>query len=252
MISNILPTTWSLPQAIYKRVGKRVGKQRAMTAEGHLLLILHAPPKPDEPEREQRLFWRKPDGVWQSRDHGSGIRSILEHLELYQKQIDQLEDQFRQTKKSSEFFKILRAAYPLHRSARNMQRALQSARDASDNDQELINLRDIAVDIERGAELLVQDTKNALEYTIAVQAEEQAKTSEAINKAAHRLNKLAALFFPLVTLAGVFGMNLDSGFEGMGRAGFWLVILGGVLFGFILRSTFSERKPSASRPAGLS
>ena len=32
--------------------------------EGHLLVILHAPPKPEETEREGRFFWRDANGQW--------------------------------------------------------------------------------------------------------------------------------------------------------------------------------------------
>jgi hypothetical protein len=41
-----LPQTWNLPVEIKQRFGqKRSGKQRAMLADGHLLLVLHKAPQ---------------------------------------------------------------------------------------------------------------------------------------------------------------------------------------------------------------
>ena len=72
---TMLPTSWEVPQVFRDRLGSRVGRQRAMVAEGHLLLVLHAPPAPDQDEREGRFFWRKPDGTWVSDRMGVGQHS---------------------------------------------------------------------------------------------------------------------------------------------------------------------------------
>ena len=61
---SVLPPSWEVPAQFRERLGERVGRQRAMMADGHLLLVLHRPPKKDEVERFPRLFWRKPDGTW--------------------------------------------------------------------------------------------------------------------------------------------------------------------------------------------
>ena len=76
MAQPILPSAWQVPAAIRNRLGSRVGRQRTMAADGHLLLVLHAPPKPDDPERVGRFFWRNPQGEWLSKDLGSGIRAF--------------------------------------------------------------------------------------------------------------------------------------------------------------------------------
>ena len=52
---SILPATWEVPAEFRSRLGEKAGRQRAMMAEGHLLLVLHAPPKKDEPDRKGRL-----------------------------------------------------------------------------------------------------------------------------------------------------------------------------------------------------
>ena len=49
----ILPPTWSLPESVRARVSPTTyGRQRAIFEEGHLLLILHKPPKPNVAARE--------------------------------------------------------------------------------------------------------------------------------------------------------------------------------------------------------
>jgi len=58
----IIPHNWQIPEAIRSRVGTHTyGRQRAIIEEGHLLLILHNKPEPDQDEREGTLFWRTPD-----------------------------------------------------------------------------------------------------------------------------------------------------------------------------------------------
>ena len=49
----IIPPTWNLPEAIRVRLGQSTyGRQRAIVEEGHLLLVLHKPPGPDDRGRE--------------------------------------------------------------------------------------------------------------------------------------------------------------------------------------------------------
>ncbi len=53
---SILPAVWDVPQKFRDRLGQIAGKQRAMSAEDHLLILLHSPPKPEEDERVGRFF----------------------------------------------------------------------------------------------------------------------------------------------------------------------------------------------------
>jgi len=87
----LLPSNWNVPQEFRDRLGNKVGRQRAMFADGHLLLILHAPPAPDERHRHGRFFWRSPDGTWRSNSLGDGIKSIDKHLEQYLQDLQKLE-----------------------------------------------------------------------------------------------------------------------------------------------------------------
>ena len=92
-----------------------------------------------------------------------------------------------------------------------MKQALQTAREALGNDAFIIDMRDRSVDIARGFELLLADTRLSLEFRLARSAEVQARAAEAGNRAQHKLNNLAAIAFPLMSVSAVFGMNLPSG-----------------------------------------
>lgn len=52
-----LPANWQLPDEINRRFGQRgAGKQRAMLAEQHLLLVLHKLPQPGSRQRQGIFF----------------------------------------------------------------------------------------------------------------------------------------------------------------------------------------------------
>jgi len=77
---SVLPATWDLPAEFRARVGEKVGRQRAMVADDHLLLVLHRPPRGSENERVARFLWRKPDGSWQASDLGNSAAVLTRHL----------------------------------------------------------------------------------------------------------------------------------------------------------------------------
>ena len=77
---SILPAAWDVPQRFRDRLGQQPGRQRAMLADEHLLLVLHAPPKPGDVGRVGRYFWRKPDGTWTSNELGIGPGAMHRHL----------------------------------------------------------------------------------------------------------------------------------------------------------------------------
>ena len=124
-----------------------------------------------------------------------------------------------------------------------MHAVLGEARKQVSEDRNLINLRDNAYDLDRRAELLYSTAKNGLDYAVARRAEEQAQNSEHMAVASHRLNVLAAFFFPIATLTAIFGVNLNHGLESspapfafLGLIGVGLV-MGAVLALFITRSS---------------
>lgn len=206
--TSLLPSNWEVPAAIEERLGNRVGRQRMIAEEEHLLLVLHQPPKPDQPEREPALFWRRPDGSWMSDQSGSGSAGLEELLQKYDAVIDDCEQDESQAVTSQEYFSVLDRMSPIRRAAAHLYGVLQQAREMTDSDRFVINMRDRAYELERRAELLYSGTKNSLDYAVARRSEEQTAASNRMAAAAHRLNLLAAFFFPLVSVGSILGVNL--------------------------------------------
>ncbi len=247
MTSSMLPATWQIPSGIRDRLGSRVGRQRAMFDEGHLLLVLHAPPGSEETRRQGRFFWRNPDGQWMSQTFGSGIQALVKHIEQYEDVIAQLDDADEQATTSDQFFKILEQLAPVCRAARHMHQVLQEARKLCPDDHDIINMRDRAYAIERSAELLYEETKNSLDFTVVKRVEEQAKSSRYMEVTAHRLNMLVAFFFPIATLTALLGVNLKHGYEERHAPYLFLATIGvGLLLGLFL-AAFVGRKHRPKR-----
>jgi hypothetical protein len=233
---SILPAVWDIPQVFRDRLGARAGRQRAMIHDGHVLLVLHRPPKPDEDEREGRFFWRKPDGSWMSSESGGGLASLAAHLQEYADMIERYDQQEERASTAHDYFAVIQAVTPLHRAARNLHQVLQDARKAVPEDRDLIDFRDRGYDLERNAEILYSDTQNGLEYALAKRAEEQAAAAHQMAVASHRLNVLAAFFFPIATLSAIFGVNLQHGWEREpGPLPFLALLAAGLVCGFVLK-----------------
>ena len=202
---DVLPRQWAVPDLFRRRLGEHAGKQRVMVADGQVLLVLHA-----LPARAPSMFWRNRDGIWASTLHGARPQGLRIHVQQYASAVAKLEDELEAATGSDACFEVLRAVTPLVRTARNLHRVLQEARDAMPLDRELLACRDLAYEVERGAELVYDEARNTLSYTVANRAEAQAKLGEANARLGHRLNQLAAFFFPLSALAALFGMNLSD------------------------------------------
>lgn len=211
--SQLIPKPWNVPPEIRVRLGDEVGRQRAMTHDGHLLLLLHAPPKPDETKREGRVMWRSPDGAWAPKALTHGESPVSELIGEYEKLLDKIDGDEDHAFSADEYFDLLTLLNPIVRAAHNLHSALQQARDMLPELRDLIVLRDRAYSLSRRAELLQADARNTLDFVIAKRAEEGAAASERQAKAAHRLNVLAAFTFPLLALCAVFGSNLGHGLE---------------------------------------
>lgn len=248
---SILPGSWQVPQVFRDRLGDRAGRQRAMFHEGHLLLVLHAPPGPDDATRKGRFFWRQPDGVWSSSDFSGSPQGLDRHLGEYAARLEELEKLEEHATDAETWFRVLEALAPVHRAAAHLHLALQHAREMVPQARELINFRDRAYDLERSAELLHADAKNALDYAIARRAEEQARASHGMAVAAHRLNVLAALFFPITALSALLGVNLVHGLETTrwDPLPFLLLVATGLMSGLLLTAFIMRpsRNPSRER-----
>jgi len=232
----IIPPTWTIPDAIRVRLGQTTyGRQRAIFEEGHLLLVLHKPPGPDDSAREGVLFWRNPAGDWQFNRGGPGTGGLKRHVQSYVELENKLTQDYEQAPDTSALFDLLEALTPLVRAARNMHAALQTAREAVKGDTFILEMRDLAYDVERNFDLLLEDARNAVQQRSARKAEEQARLSEQALQASHRLNVLAALFFPLTALASLFSMNFAHGLNERSPALFWLVFAIGLGLGFAMK-----------------
>lgn len=246
----VLPPLWEVPQGLRDRLGEEAGRQRAILADGHLLLVVHRPPRPEEVQRKGRFFWRTPDGSWTCSDLGGGPSGLRRHLDECADRVAEYDRMAEQAVEAEDYFEVLNGLAPLHRTIRHLHQMFQEARSLCPKDRDLIVFRDRAYEIERTAELLYQETKNGLDFQMARQAEEQAKNSYRMAVSAYRLNLLAAFFFPLVTLSAVFGMNLSHGLErAYAPLPFLGILAAGLLFGFVLQSSVTRPpQPRQSLP----
>ena len=243
-----LPMMWQVPDEIRERFGERgAGKQRAMVADGHLLLVLHKAPQRGQPKREAVFFWRKPTGEWECSGKGTGLSSLRKHLAEYASAEEKFDAQYEQAKTAEDYFRVLEEMPPLHHAAKNLHATLQAAREGIPNDRDIIDLRDWAYDLERNLDLLYTDARNGLDFNIAKKAEEQARIGLQAVQTAHRLNILAAIFFPLTAISSVFGMNLRSGLESTSALMFWFVFAVGIGLGFVTREWVLDPKRGLGR-----
>jgi hypothetical protein len=244
----IIPPSWNIPEAIRIRLGQSsYGRQRAIAEDGHLLLVLHKAPGPEDRSREGALFWRNPGGEWQFNRGGAGGGNLKRHVQSYAELEGRLSAEYERATDTVVLFDLLETLTPLVRAARNMHHALQAAREAIKGDTFLIEMRDLSYEIERNVELLCEDVRNAIQCRSARKAEEQARLTEQALHASHRLNILAALFFPLMAVASLFGMNLAHGFSEQAPIIFWVVFTVAFGLGIVMKS-WVLRKSSPGEP----
>ncbi len=241
---SVLPGTWQIPRSLRRRVGERPGRQRVIFEEEHLLLVLHQPPRAGEKQRRGRYLWRKPDGSWTASDSGDGPSVLSKHLAEYSAALQQYDLLEERAESAREYFAVIEGVLPLLRSTSHLHQVLQEARKLVPDDRGLINYRDQAYELERTADLLYAAAKNGLDFEIARRSEEEARSSRQMARAAHRLNILVALFFPLATLCGVLSVNLD---ESLARPlELALLLVCGLAFGALLAVFVTRRREKAS------
>ncbi len=246
----IIPPTWTLPDALRLRLGQSTyGRQRAIVEDGHALLVLHKPPGPDDTKREGVLFWRNPSGEWQCNRGGPGPGGLKRHLQSYGELETKLVQDYEAAENTTALFDLLERLTPLVRATRNMHLALQAAREDIGNDPFLIEMRDLASELDRNLDLLLEDVRHAIQYRTARDGEEQAALSRQALQASHRLNILAALFFPLTAVASLFGMNLAHGMDERSPALFWLTAIVSITLGFVMKGwVLGKPEPRGPEP----
>ena len=238
----LIPQDWEVPPVFRQRLGDAVGKQRAMTHDGHLLLVLHRLPDPDTPERHGVLFWRHPTGQWLGTPRGDGLATLRRHVEDFDAAVDALEAACDKAVTAADYHDVIQRITPLHRTVSHLYATLQSAREAVPADRELILLRDRAGEIDRAADLVQQEAIHGLQFRMAQRAEDLSQSSHDLAAASHRLNVMAALFLPMTAIATIMGMNLRHGLEGYSSPLiFWSVVAAALGLGFFLRGMLLRR-----------
>lgn len=245
-ISSPIPHNWDVPKVFRDRFGARAGRQRVMAAEGHLLLILHDAPRLDT-EPVARLYWRKPDGTWRSSaSSATTVNALRAHIEEMGAVIDDLEARTSRAARAKDWFAILHAVAPLHRTVLGQAAALQEARELAKTDRDLISIRDLAQENERAVELISTHARAGLDYTIAQNAEDNTAATEHVVASQHRLNLIAATFLPISAFGALLGTNLKSGLETWNAPyAFWAVAAVALVIGVIVRASLPGAKPAA-------
>lgn len=239
-LPGFLPKTWNLPESIRRRLGDQAGRQRLMDEDGHLLLILHTPPRPEDNEaRNPAVFWRTPEGDWKSAPAGGGLAALQAHIAAYRTLVGQLDAAVDGARSAREYFAVMRAINPLLRSTRNLLAVMEAARKARGDERRIIVLRDETVEIERAAELLATDAKSGMEFALAESGEAQAREAIVANREARRLNHLVAFFFPLATLVTVFSMR--DPLQVLTMPGTVLVLIVGIALGIVVKAAIGRR-----------
>ena len=235
-----LPKKWLIPKSLQMRFGtKGIGKQRAMAAEGHLLLILHK--LNDELENEAIIFWRNPMGDWQDSNRGKSIYNLRSLVTVFIEKEEELSRFYDKASTPEDYFDLLEILAPLVRTAKNMANTFQQARELQGGP-EIIDLRDMTQELAQELEILYVDAKNAMDFTVAKRAEEQARYALRTSRSTDKLNILVALFLPITALSGIFGMNMRNGLEEMPIAAFWVMMLFSFFLGIGIKSWLLHEK----------
>jgi hypothetical protein len=238
---TFLPKSWELPESIRKRLGDEAGRQRLMDEDGHLLLILHQAPEPEDNEiRKAVLLWNQPTGEWKSTPESGGLAALDAHMQTYFKNIHVLDEQVELAKTPRQYFEVMKHVTPLLRATRNMLAVMQDAREARPEDRRLINFRDRAIELERAIDLVSEDARAGMEFSLAENTEEQSRFAHEAAIEARKLNRLVATFFPLATLVAIFGMSPPA--QVIAAPGFWLVLGAGIVAGLVVRLLTSTGK----------
>ena len=169
---------------------------------------------------------------------GQGINALQRHISEYNDHVLKLENDEHQATTAYDYHRIRHEIAPIDRAAHNMAATLSRAFELCPQDAGLLACRNLATTVERTSELLKDDATFGLEYAMAKQAESQANAS-------HRLNIIAATFFPILAFASIFGMNLDHGLEHLYSPWlFWGLLVFGISLGFIAKSLIlTNEKP---------
>ncbi len=235
--------SWDLPQAIIDRLGTNTyGSQRNIFEEEHLLIILHDIPVNNENEREHKVFLVKPNKEIWCNGISNGEFEMNQLLANYKNIFDQLEEEMETAKEAQKHFAVLERLVPINRAIKNISKTLKEARTITEHNGFILEMRDWADDLQRNYEMLLADSKLALAFRIAQKTEEQVEKSSDALRAQNKLNTLAAFTFPIMSVATIFGMNLQHGLETKPTYIFWGVFSTGIIVGLIVKGWLFRKK----------
>ncbi|MFC4993520.1 hypothetical protein [Rubritalea tangerina] len=236
---SVIPKSWSVSPVIRQRVGASVGRQRLIEEDGEILVLLHMVPKAeDKGEREPALFWHDGQGNWKSSPSSGGRSELRTLVESYQSRINALDAAMEEADDPEVIHNVIDEATPVVRAGRHVAQVVSELRKALREDLDILATRDMAVQMERSGDLVLQDAKSSLDFMVAKNTVVQAKESHKAAKEAQKLNRLAAFFFPLMTIAAVFGMNPVR--EVLSHAGIWAALVVGLVLGAIVRGALKR------------
>jgi len=243
------PKIWDLPFEIRRQLSGRGGRQRAIAADNHLMVVLYCVPEPESNRGETVYFWRNRDHEWHYSERGGGFSALEKVVQQYEDRVAKLDDALSTAEDSRARFQVLDEITPVLRSVRNLSDTLHKAWELSEHQRATENVGNKAKlkedepqqpplqmvwehanEITRAAEILKSDAESAIQFAHARQQELQSHYVRQQSQAAHRLNILAATFLPVATISSVFGMNLASGLENT-HVLFWLVLVAAVAVG---------------------
>ncbi|MCC6508818.1 MAG: hypothetical protein IT423_06905 [Pirellulaceae bacterium] len=239
----LIPALWQLPDEFRRRLGSKAGRQRLMQSEGHVLLVLHEVPHADDVTRRGILYWRDAGGEWRASNGAPSKVALEQHLDRYTRRLEEYDQLEQAAQTANQYSQLLEGLAPIVRSLRNLLEVLEEARKAVVEDRGLIDHRDRAYELSRWADLQYDDAKNSMDVAVVRRAEEQASASHRMLVSAHRLNILAALFFPFATLGAIFGTTLTDNWRwSHSWQPFALFLVGGFVCGGLL-AAFISREP---------
>lgn len=233
-VKTIIPKSWTVPVIFRQRLGQEVGRQRLILDEGQILVVLHqVPSAADKGVREPALFWYDGAGNWKSMPHSGGCSELKGLVESYRQRLTALDNQLERAVSATDVHAVIDEAAPAARASRHVMQVLSELRKALPEDREVLAIRDMSVQNERTGELVLSDARSSLDFMVAKSAAMQAQEAHKSAQEAQQLNRMAAFFFPLMTIAAVLGMNEPA--EMLSSASvWWMMILGGLL-GLIVR-----------------
>lgn len=233
---SLIPKQWQVPQIFRDRLGADPGKQRIMSEEGQYLIILHkVPSAEDRGDRTAALFWINEQGEWKSTPSSGGITGLVQHLHEYEETVKTLEAELDvpdALQSAEHLHTIYDNTTPLYRASRHLLVIMEELRQLFPQERKLLLLRDGAVNIERSADLLLADTKSSLDFLIARNSMKQADAAHEATLEANKLNRLAAFFFPVITIVSI--LSIKDPEEALREPSTYIVIASGLLLGVIL------------------